>query len=113
MGNSLGKMIRHYRKRCGLTQEKLGELCGVTSSCVSRWENDNLHPKRENILQLAEIFDIYEADFYPASEVDIPDSVVIREFLSLLERLEDAEKEYFLENLRQYVALKAKLYKNS
>ncbi len=92
MGKSLGKMISFYRKKCGLTQEKLGELCGVTASCISRWENDNLHPKRENILQLAEIFDIYEADFYPASEVDIPENVVIREYLSLLERLEDDEK---------------------
>ena len=108
MGKSLGKMIRHYRRSSGLTQEKLGELCGVTSSCVSRWENDNLHPKRENILQLAEVFQICEADFYPASEVDIPESVVIREFLSLLERLEDDEKEYFLNTLRQYVSMKAK-----
>jgi len=108
MGNSLGNMIRHYRKRCGLTQEKLGELCGVTPSCVSRWENDNLHPKRENILQLAEIFNIYEADFYPASEVDIPDSVVTREFISLLDRLEEDEKEFFLNSLRQYIAMKAK-----
>ncbi len=108
MGNTLGNMIRHYRKRCGLTQEKLGELCGVTPSCVSRWENDNLHPKRENILQLAEIFNIYEADFYPASEVDIPDSVVTREFISLLDRLEEDEKEYFLNSLRQYIVMKAK-----
>lgn len=111
MEKSLGKMIRQYRKRCGLTQEKLGELCGVTLSCISRWENDNLHPKRDNILQLAEIFNIYEADFYPASEVSIPDSVVIREFLSLLEQLEDDEKEYFLNSLRNYVALKAKYHK--
>lgn len=64
MGNSLGNMIRHYRKRCGLTQEKLGELCGVTPSCVSRWENDNL--------------------------------------------LEEDEKEFFLNSLRQYIAMKAK-----
>ena len=45
MGKSLGKMIRHYRRLSGITQEKLGELCGVTSSCVSRWENDNLDRK--------------------------------------------------------------------
>ena len=106
MGKSLGKMIRHYRRLSGITQEKLGELCGVTSSCVSRWENDNLHSKRENILQLGEVFQIYEADFYPASEVDIPDSVVVREYLSLLDRLEDDEKEYFLNTLRQYVSTK-------
>ena len=55
-----------------------------------------------------EIFNIYEADFYPASEVDIPDSVVTREFISLLDRLEEDEKEYFLNILRQYIVMKAK-----
>lgn len=53
-------------------------------------------PKKITFFQMSKIFYIYEADFYPASEENIPDSVLIREFLSLLERLEDAEREFFL-----------------
>ena len=35
----IGKFISENRKRKGLTQERLGELLGVTNKTISRWEN--------------------------------------------------------------------------
>ena len=37
---TLGQRIAHYRKLRGITQEELGEKCGVSSQAVSKWEND-------------------------------------------------------------------------
>ena len=37
---TIGQNISNYRKAKGITQEKLAEICGVTSQAVSKWEND-------------------------------------------------------------------------
>ena len=36
--STLGSQIRKYRTEKGLTQEQLGELVGVTTQAVSKWE---------------------------------------------------------------------------
>lgn len=38
MGTILGERIAFYRKMRGLTQEQLGQLVGVSSQAVSKWE---------------------------------------------------------------------------
>ena len=37
---TIGQNIANYRKAKAITQEKLAEICGVTSQAVSKWEND-------------------------------------------------------------------------
>lgn len=37
--DKIGKFIAECRKDKNLTQEQLGEMLGVTSKSVSRWEN--------------------------------------------------------------------------
>ena len=34
----IGKQIKRYRTQKGLTQEQLGQLLGVTTQAVSKWE---------------------------------------------------------------------------
>lgn len=34
----IGKQIKKYRTQKGLTQEQLGQLLGVTTQAVSKWE---------------------------------------------------------------------------
>ncbi len=55
---SLGTNIREHRKRCGLSQEKLAELVGVSRQAVTKWETGQSAPSTENLLRLAEIFDV-------------------------------------------------------
>lgn len=38
MGKVTPERIKYFRKRLGLKQEELAELCGVDASCISRWE---------------------------------------------------------------------------
>lgn len=52
-GMSLGKMIRLYRRRCGLTQKELAERIGTTLVQVSRWENDIVCPRPAKLPKLA------------------------------------------------------------
>lgn len=55
---SVGKNIRYYRKKRGLTQEELAEKLGITASYLSYME---LHERRitiEVLQQIAEILDI-------------------------------------------------------
>lgn len=53
---TLGQRIAYYRKTRNITQEELGEKCGVSSQAVSKWENDLSAPDITLLGTLAEIF---------------------------------------------------------
>lgn len=55
---TLGQRIAHYRKLRGITQEELGEKCGVSSQAVSKWENDISAPDITLLSTLSETFGI-------------------------------------------------------
>lgn len=57
-GETLGRRIAFYRKRCKLTQEQVAEKCSVTAQAVSKWENDLSAPDISLLLPLAELFGI-------------------------------------------------------
>ena len=50
--NKIGQQIRKYRVERGFTQEKLGQLVGVTTQAVSKWERGSM-PDAEIIPQIA------------------------------------------------------------
>ena len=53
---SLGERIKAQRKRCGMSQEKVAELTGVSRQAVAKWESGQSSPSTENLFRLAEIF---------------------------------------------------------
>lgn len=53
-----GDMIRKYRTEKGLTQKKLGELCGIADSNIRKYESGNLNPKIETLQKIADALDI-------------------------------------------------------
>ncbi len=53
---SLGERIKEQRKNCGMSQEKVAELVGVSRQAVTKWETDQSAPSTENLFKLAEIF---------------------------------------------------------
>ena len=55
---SLGKRIIFYRKKMGLSQEKIAEYIGISRQAVTKWENDKSAPSTENLIRLAEIYKI-------------------------------------------------------
>ena len=53
----IGEQIKKYRMEKGITQEKLGELAGVTTQAVSRWERGGT-PDAELLPNLADILGV-------------------------------------------------------
>lgn len=49
---TIGTRLRHIRTSHSLSQEKLGELCGVTKGMVSQWELDIVTPPTDRLLEI-------------------------------------------------------------
>lgn len=54
----LAKNIIYYRKKKGLSQEKLSEYIGVSRQAVTKWENDSSRPSSDHLIKLAELFGV-------------------------------------------------------
>ena len=50
--------IKDLRKSKGLTQNELGEMCGVSGVSVYKWETGRVEPDISNIKKLSEIFGV-------------------------------------------------------
>lgn len=58
-----GEMIKHYRKKLGLTQEELGNYVGVQKSAIAKYENGRIENlKRSTIEKLSELFGILPSE---------------------------------------------------
>ena len=55
---SIGENIKKHRLTLGLTQDKLGEMLGVTGKAVSTWEKGTKIPRMPIIKRLSELFEI-------------------------------------------------------
>ncbi len=49
----IGEKIKKYRKEKGLTQKKLGELCGINEANIRKYELGKANPKIETIEKIA------------------------------------------------------------
>jgi len=54
----IGKFIAQLRKEHELSQEKLGEIIGVTNKTISRWETGIYLPSAEMLLSMSKLFDV-------------------------------------------------------
>ena len=54
----IGKFIAQLRKEHGFSQEKLGEMLGVTNKTISRWETGTYLPSAEMLLSMSKLFDV-------------------------------------------------------
>lgn len=56
--NQLGENIARFRKEKGLSQEKVAEYMGVSRQAVTKWESNSSKPSSDNLIKLAELFDV-------------------------------------------------------
>ena len=61
---SLSENISKYRKQMGYTQEKLGELLGVTNQAVSKWESSVSFPDVMLLPKIADVLGITLEELY-------------------------------------------------
>lgn len=50
---TIGEKIQTARKKAGLTQKKLGELCGVVTGTIQQYELNKRQPKIEQLQKIA------------------------------------------------------------
>lgn len=43
------RLIRAARQQAGLSQQELGDLCGVSQSAVAQWEREDTQVKEETV----------------------------------------------------------------
>ncbi len=77
----LGKQIKFYRERDGLSQEKLAEKIYVSRQSISNWENERSYPDIHNILQLSVLFHV-SLDELVKGDVDMMKNEVERNKLN-------------------------------
>ena len=53
-----GDNIKRLRKNKGLKQQEIAELLGVKRNTYSDWENGKTDPSFENLVKLADLFDV-------------------------------------------------------
>ena len=82
----IGKFIAQLRKEHELSQEKLGEIIGVTNKTISRWETGTYLPSAEMLVSMSNLF-----------------HVTINELLSGKRLTQEEYKVAAEENLRQVV----------
>lgn len=90
----LGQMIRNKREAAGLSQEKLGNACGLSDSEIWKIENgERKKPNWENLCKIAKALDFHPFELLLVagyiSEDDIHPST-----LNGLEKLSDSDIEY-------------------
>ena len=54
----IGKFIAQLRKEHEFSQEKLGEILGVTNKTISRWETGTYLPPAEMLLSMSNLFHV-------------------------------------------------------
>ena len=69
--NTIGSYIKQYRTAKGITQERLGELVGVTTQAVSKWERGGT-PDAELLPCLAEVLGVSIDALFGKDDKDLP-----------------------------------------
>ena len=54
----IGEKITYYRKKAGMSQEKVAECLEVSRQAVTKWEGDVSKPSSDNLIKLAKLFDV-------------------------------------------------------
>ncbi|MEY8331390.1 helix-turn-helix transcriptional regulator [Lachnospiraceae bacterium 48-33] len=62
---TVGEKIKKYRKEKGLTQKKLGELCGINEANIRKYELGKANPKIETIEKIANALNVQIIDIVP------------------------------------------------
>jgi len=66
--SKLSKYITYLRQRRRMTQKELSERLGMSFKKVSKWETELSLPSIEELIKLAEFFQVDVRDFYYVSE---------------------------------------------
>ncbi len=82
---AIGKQIKAYRKRFGLTQFSLGEKLEINQRQIAILESGKSFPSFKTLVNLSNVFNCNVSDFFPD---DINDKKVRDEVLALIDQMD-------------------------
>ena len=56
--NQLAENLMYYRKKRGLSQEKIAEYLEISRQAVTKWETNTSKPNSANLIKLAQLFEV-------------------------------------------------------
>lgn len=78
----IGSEIKKFRIKKGITQEQLGQLVGVTTQAVSKWERGGV-PDAEMIPSIADVLGVSIDSLYGRIKEDSLEDTITDEILSM------------------------------
>ena len=82
--DNIGKNISKLRKEKNLTQEELGNILGVSSKTISKWECSNSIPDITIMKKISKEFNISIDELISCSKRDISHKNIIRSYKKIL-----------------------------
>lgn len=68
---TLGERLKMYRTQKGLSQEKIAEMIDVSRQAVTKWEAGQTTPSSDNLIALANLYDVSLDELIGKSENEI------------------------------------------
>lgn len=75
----VGENIRKLRRKKGLTQKRLGEICGIAEPNIRKYENGKQNPKLETVEKIASALEVPVLELFGFSLADVPTSELLAE----------------------------------
>lgn len=101
ISKKLGKRIQELRKMHNFTQSQLAESVGVEVVTISRIENGNRFPQKENLENIAKVLNVSIKDLFDYEHYTTK-SDLLKEIQGVLKNSSIAEIQYFYRMLRLY-----------
>lgn len=83
MENYFATNLKKLRQNKKLSQNRLGELVGYNQTTIARWEDKEMSPSIENVLKLAELFEVDLATFL-GREIRIEAGVIMNPYFGIV-----------------------------
>ena len=109
MNNSkiiIGRTIKRFRQKKGVTQLLLAEKVGVSEKQISKIETGIHYPKFENFVKILEALDITLKDFADDIQQDKTISQSKKNFMKITNKLSDSELDILTTIAKQIEKLK-------
>lgn len=71
---SIGARIRQLRETNKLSGEKFGEMCGLSKGAISQWENNDVTPPVDRLIELKKHID-FSIDWLYTGNVSIAEQI--------------------------------------
>ncbi len=95
--NYFSNNLKYLREQKKLSQNKLAELTNVNQTTIARWENGEMTPSLDNVLDMADVLNVTVADLTGknlAEEKEVPFDELEILFDKHKDILTDDDKEY-------------------